>query len=171
MPYQERKKYFAATRILYLAAGILMGFIICRMFLVTFKMPDSSMEPNLQKGDTVLFLKHATPSPGDIVLLDSPAEPGAVLARRIVSIEGDTVEIKSKLLYINGKQRTANWRQKSTDKRVFPMNFTNRDNMPVMKLGRKEYFVLSDNLDPGYDSRNLGLVRRKSIIGKMIYRY
>ncbi len=108
---------------------------------------------------------------GDIVLLDSPSEPGRVLIKRILSTAGDTVEIKNKMLYINNKQVKLKWRYRSTDKRIFPMSFTYRDNMPVVKLGRKEYFVLSDNLDEGYDSRALGLIRGDSIIGKMIYQF
>ena len=171
MPFREKKRFSVIIKILYLAGGIAIGFIICRMFVVTFSMPDNSMEPNLRPGDTVVFLKHATPRPGDIVLMDSPVEPGRVLVKRVVSAEGDTVEIKNKVFYINNKQFNFKWKHRSADRRIFPMSFTYRDNMPVVKLGRKEFFVLSDNLDQGYDSRTLGLISRDLIIGKMIYHY
>jgi signal peptidase I len=108
--------------------------------------------------------------PGDIVLMDSPVEPDRVLVKRVISGEGDTVEVRNKVLYINNKKFDMPWKNRSIDKRIFPMNFTYRDNMPVIKLSRNQYFVLSDNLDHGYDSRNLGPISADSIIGKMIYK-
>jgi len=171
MPYREKKRFSVIIKLLYLAGGIAIGFIVCRMCIVTFSMPDNSMEPNLRKGDIVVFLKHTTPWPGDIVLMDSPVEHGRVLVKRVVSAEGDTVEIKNKVFYINNKQFNFKWKHRSNDKRIFPMSFTYRDNMPVVKLGRKEFFVLSDHLDHGYDSRTMGLISSELIIGKMIYQF
>src|SRR3990172_2460035 len=168
MLYQEKKATFTITivKIALIISGIIAGFAISRIVIVPFRMPDNSMEPNVHKGDTLIILKHLSPEPGDIVIFDSPAEPGRVLIKRVISTEGDAVEIRDKAVYINNKKFDFRWKTRSVDKRIFPMIFTHRDAMPALKTGRNQYFVLSDNLDQGFDSRTLGLIRKASIIGR-----
>ncbi len=171
MRYQERSQFAVIGRILFAALGVIAGFIICRIFIVPFTMPDDSMLPGLKAGDVLLVLKHVTPVPGDIIMVDSPVEPGRVLIKRVVAAEGDTVEIRDKIFRINGVISDFKWKTKSTDARIFPMNFTYRDNMPAIKMKRNEYFVLSDNLDRCFDSRSLGIIPGNLIAGRLLFRY
>ncbi|HPV42062.1 MAG TPA: signal peptidase I [Spirochaetota bacterium] len=171
MNYQERSGNNILIKIIAAVAGLAAGFIICRTAFLSFTMPDASMEPNLKKDDLVIILRHVTPRKGDIILFKSPAEPGRVLVRRIAAVEGDTVEIKDRVFRVNNGACEFPWKTRSTDRRIFPMNFTFRDNMPAVKIGRGSYFVLSDDLDRGYDSRSLGPIPEDLIIGRMIYRH
>lgn len=171
MDIQTKSGLGIIIKIISAVAGIFAGFLICRLTVIPFSMPDNSMKPSLKKGDTVIFLKHATPKRGDIVLIDSPVEPGRVLIKRVVAVEGATVEIRDKVFFINNDRFEIPWKTTSSDTRVFPMNFTFRDNLPAVKINRNEYFVLSDTLDTGFDSRALGVIRDDQIIGRMIYRY
>lgn len=171
LQYQEKSRFAVLGKILFAALGMLAGFIICRIFIVSFTMPDDSMLPGLKAGEFLLVLKHVTPAPGDIVMLDSPVEPGTVLIKRVAAVEGDTVEIRDRIIRINGAAADFKWKTKSADKRIFPMNFTYRDNMPAVKMNRNEYFVLCDNLDRGFDSRTLGIIPGGLISGRLIYRY
>ncbi|HNW28147.1 MAG TPA: signal peptidase I [Spirochaetota bacterium] len=171
MNYQERSGNNILIKIIAAVAGLAAGFIICRTAFLSFTMPDASMEPNLKKDDLVIILRHVTPRKGDIILFKSPAEPGRVLVRRIAAVEGDTVEIKDRVFRVNNGACEFPWKTRSTDRRIFPMNFTFRDNMPAVKIGRGRYFVLSDDLDRGYDSRSLGPIPEDLIIGRMIYRH
>jgi signal peptidase I len=158
-------------RIVSAAAGVIAGFLICRFILVPFSVPDNAMKPVLHKGDTVIFLKHASPKRGDVVLIESPVEPGRVLIKRVLAAEGSTVEIRNRVFFINNEKFEMPWKTVASDTRVFPMNFTYRDNLPAVKISRNEYFVLSDNLDTGFDSRALGVIKDDQVIGRMIYRY
>jgi signal peptidase I len=171
MNYQERSGNNILIKIIAAVAGLAAGFIICRTAFLSFTMPDASMEPNLKKDDLVIILRHVTPRKGDIILFKSPAEPGRVLVRRIAAVEGDTVEIKDRVFRVNNGACEFPWKTRSTDRRIFPMNYTFRDNMPAVKIGRGSYFVLSDDLDRGYDSRSLGPIPEDLIIGRMIYRH
>lgn len=171
MNYQEHEGNKTIIKIISAVAGILIGFIVCRTAFITFRMPDSSMVPNVKPNDTIVVLRHVTPRQGDIILFKSPADPGNVLVRRIVGVEGDTVEIRDKVIRINNSAFSFPWKTRTQDKRNFPMNFTFRDTMPSVKIGRNRYFVLNDDLDNGYDSRTLGLISEDLIIGRMIYRY
>lgn len=161
----------AIIKIISAVAGILAGFLLCRFILVPFSVPDNTMAPTLKKGDTIIVLKHVTPKRGDIVLIESPVEPGRVMIKRVLATEGATVEIRDKALFINNDRLVLPWKTTSIDTRVFPMNFTYRDNLPAVKINRNEYFVLSDNLDTGFDSRACGVIRDDQIIGRMMYRY
>src|SRR3990172_6694718 len=151
MNYQEKSRFGLIIKIVSATGGIIVGFIICRFFFTPFRMPDSSMEPNIRSGDMLFILKHTTPKRGDIILIESPVENGRVLIKRVAATEGDTVEIRNKTLLINSIAFNFRWKIKSSDKRIFPMNFTFRDNMPAVKISRNEYFVLNDDLDRGFD--------------------
>ncbi|MBP7738078.1 MAG: signal peptidase I [Spirochaetes bacterium] len=171
MNYQERTGNGILIKILSAVAGIITGFIICRIAFISFTMPDASMEPNVTRGAHVFALRHISPAKGDIILFKNPSEPDRVLLRRVAAVEGDTVEIRDKTFRVNNGAYSFPWKTRSRDTRVFPMNFSFRDNMPALKVGRNRYFVLSDDLDNGFDSRTFGPVADDLVIGRMIYKY
>lgn len=150
-------------------AGIILGFLIARMFIISFTVSDESMSPTLTKGSLVYILKHITPGYGDIILFYSPSEPGKVLLQRVIAAEGDTVEVRNKVVYKNNEKARFPWKTISRDARIFPMSVTARDNMPGVKLDENSFFLLGDNPDCSYDSRSFGVIRKESVIGKVIY--
>ncbi len=149
--------------------GIIIGFAFARFFFTAYKISDDSMEPEFKKNKTVIVLKLFSPIVGDAVLITNPADEGKVLLKRIAAAEDDVIEIRSKNITINGKNIQPYRNRKNSDPRVFPVNFSQRDNMPSIKLKRNEYFLLGDNLDISFDSREFGQVNKKNIIGKTIY--
>ena len=82
-----------------------------------YKVPTGSMEPSVEPGDRIVVAKAAygiripftdawlvrwaDPSPGDVVVLDSP-EDGSVLLKRVVALEGEVVEVRDGKLRIDG---------------------------------------------------------------------
>ena len=120
-------------------------------------------------GVAFAYLKAARgerPEIGDIVLIKSPIEPEKVLLKRIIAKEGDTIEIRNKIFYRNDKKIKFTWKTTSTDKRIFPMKFTGRDNSASFRMKRKQYFLVGDNLDYSFDSRNFGPIDEEDIIGR-----
>lgn len=159
------------VRIIMGATGLILGFLLTRAFLTSFTVSDNSMTPAFADGDRILILKTSSPAPGDIVLFRSPSEPDRVLLKRVIAAEGDVIEVRNKVFYRNNQKMKFPWKTISSDERVFPMNFTYRDNVPAMKVGRKQYFVLGDNLDYSYDSRSFGLITGDGIIGRFLYKW
>lgn len=152
------------------AAGVLIGFFLARAFITHYSVSDDSMLPNYKRGDLVLVLKHVSPSVGDAVLVRSPVEPDRALLKRVVGTEGDFIELRNKVLYRNNQKYSFKWKTKSVDNRVFPMSFTQRDNMPAVKIERRAVFVIGDNLDYSFDSRGFGPVDGSLIIGRVIFK-
>ena len=174
MYIQDEKKPIARSllvKALFLFTGLVCGLLLSRIFFQTYTITDDSMLPNLKKGDNAVILKSASPEPGDIVLVNSPIERHRVMIKRLVAEDGDVVEIKDKRFYINSAEFKFQWQVTSRDRRVFPENFSSRDSMPAVKVNNGYCFVLGDNLDYSFDSRDFGPVSEKNIIGKVLFKY
>ena len=101
-------------------------FLAVRAFLVeAFKIPTSSMEGTLLVGDyllvnkavyggEVLFLGASLPawrepSRGEVVVFHPPHDPGKNYVKRVVGVPGDTLEMKDKTLFLNGREMQENY--------------------------------------------------------------
>jgi signal peptidase I len=93
--------------------------LVVRAFVVeAFRIPSGSMAPTLLAGDHVLVSKLdyglrlpftqvrlvelGVPRRGDIVVFDSPREPGRDVVKRVVGVPGDVVELRDAVLHVNG---------------------------------------------------------------------
>ena len=97
-------------------------WLVLRTFLVeAFRIPSSSMERTLLVGD-FLFVNKALygaevpllhthlpsvrePRRGDIVVFDSRTEQGVKVVKRVIGVGGDTLEMRTNVLYRNGAQQ------------------------------------------------------------------
>ncbi len=152
------------------AAGFILGFIIIGIFISIMPVRGSSMNPSLNQGDRVLISTMSGIRRGDRVAVESPVEEGKMLILRVIAAEDETIEIRNKIIFINGKRFDQPWKIMLDRSSIFPMKFCYRDNMPPVKLSRKEYFLMGDNFDSSFDSRNFGKVNENRIAGKIIYR-
>ncbi len=174
MYIQDEKKPVARTifiKALFIFAGLVAGLLISRIFFQTYTVSDDSMLPNLRKGDRAVILKITEPEPGDIVLVHSPVERHTVMIKRLIAGDGDVVEIKDKILYVNSAAFKFRWPVTSRDRRTFPENFSKRDSLQALKIEKDFCFVMGDNLDYSFDSRDFGPVSEKYIIGRVLFKY
>ena len=127
-----------------------------------------SMRPTLEDGDRLLLdrfgFKLFGPRRFDIVLFKS--DSGQTNITRIVALPGESVVIRDGKLYVNEKRLETpaylQFGEVTSPGRV----------AESISLGRDEYFVLSDNLESGEDSRSesIGNVTRKMIRGRIWFR-
>jgi signal peptidase I len=113
---QAKKKTFEWIRALAWAVGI---WLVLSSFVVqAYFIPSPSMETTLMVGDVLFVNKflfgakipfiHAhlpairQPRRGDIVVFISPIED-SILVKRLIGVPGDTLQMKSAVLYRNGK--------------------------------------------------------------------
>jgi signal peptidase I len=90
------------------------------------------------------------------------------IVKRIIGLPNESIEIKDKVIYINNEELNEPWLKTHNDRRVLDKDVSNRDNLDSYIVGYNQYFVLSDNRDYGYDSRDFGDVHFGLIKGKVI---
>ncbi|HPS58779.1 MAG TPA: signal peptidase I [Spirochaetota bacterium] len=151
-----------------LTAGLILGFFCARIFFTVMTVNTKSMEPSVQEGSIVLLSVFSSVKPGEIVAVKNPAERGKLLLLRVIAAENDTVEIRNRVVYINDSKFEPSWKTRKNDITALPMKFCYRDNMPPVRLGRKEFFLLGDSFDDSYDSRTFGKITAGSVTGKAL---
>lgn len=135
----------------------------------------------------ISLLKLDNPQRGDVVTFTSPKD-GVRLIKRIVGIPGDTLQMKDEVLWINGVPATYSDEQAINEplvpgQSVPGIKLTEQANtsrrtvqfMPVVRALRDfgpvvvpadSYFMLGDNRDNSADSRYIGFVPRRLLIGR-----
>ncbi len=169
---RERVKQELREWIESLVIALVLALIIRAFVVQAFKIPSSSMIPTLVVGDRVLvnkFLyKFKEPQRGDILVFKYPDDPKKDFIKRLIAKGGDTVEIRSGNIYINGKKVE----EPFTIRKIHYFN-----NSPYATVGKEvkvpegSYYVLGDNSSSSKDSRYWGFVPRKNIVGKAFFLY
>lgn len=197
--------------------ALLLVFLIRSSIVEPFKIPSGSMIPTLLVGDHIFvnkfaygiklpfsdwildhpiyLIKREGPKHGDIVVFIYPRDESLYYIKRVIGLPGDTVELKDKVLYINGtsvsqdpllpketdpifdtlddaryvKNNLTLFREKMTNANHFVMidksNYLNEAYGPI-KVPEDSLFVMGDNRDFSNDSRVWGFVPMKNVKGK-----
>ena len=134
---------------------------------------------------TIKIAKWADPKRGDIVVLFSPVD-GVRLVKRVVAVPGDQVEMRENQLYINGvlaKQSPIASTELADYGRayVFAENLHGHQHQMMVtpeipaersfgpfEVPPDNYFVLGDNRDNSNDSRYIGFIERRRIVGEAV---
>ena len=166
--------------------AIVLALFIRTFVVQAFKIPSGSMEPTLQIGDHILVNKFiygvkipylrktiipvSEPDRGDIIVFRYPEDPDKDFIKRVIAVPGDTVEIRNKIIYVDGAA-VKNDVGVHTDSRVLSGAINHRDNLKPLTVPAGSYFVMGDNRDNSYDSRFWGFVEDRSIKGKAFIIY
>lgn len=155
-----------AFKLGFIFAGFLAAFLVLRIFFTPWIVRDSSMEPNFKKGQFVIVFKHfGAAKKGKVVLAHSPSGSDTVTLKRVAAVEGEKVEFIDKTILINGVKTALPWKTLSSDIRLLPEPFSRRDTMPETKIGKDQVFLLGDNLDFSFDSREFGPAAEDDLVG------
>ena len=151
------------SNILYVAAVILISFLIVRFVGQRTEVIGSSMVPTLEDGNQLITDKityrFREPERFDIIVF--PHEANEFYIKRIIGMPGETVEIRDDHeIYINGELLEEDYGYGVTD----PQELAGEK----VILGDNEYFVLGDNREVSLDSRyaEVGNIPRSIIIGR-----
>lgn len=166
--------------------ALIIAIIVRSFFIQAFKIPSSSMEPTLLIGDhllvnrmsyvakvpfTDIVLFHmGNPERGDVVVFRYPLERDKDFIKRVVATEGETVEIRDKAIFINGKRIQDPW-GRYLDKNILSGFLSPKDNMAPVRVPKNSIFVMGDNRDRSADSRFWGFVHRDDLVGRALILY
>jgi|WetSurMetagenome_2_1015567.scaffolds.fasta_scaffold01444_5 signal peptidase I len=151
------KSFLKELLITLLMAAVL--FVIFLYVIQRSPVDGTSMVPSLENGQQIIvsrvtYLFHE-PQRGDIITLHPPFASPKPFVKRVIGLPGETIEIKSGKVYVNGALLSEPYIKQS-------FTYT----MPAVKVPEGQYFVLGDNRDISEDSHYFGTIPKKNIIGK-----
>jgi signal peptidase I len=176
--------------------AMLLAFAIRVFVVQAFKIPSGSMIPTLLIGDHILVSKlsyglqwpgdckfrmtfppvtcyasrivvsFGEPQRGDVIVFRYPEDEEKDFIKRIVGLPGDRIEIRNKIVYVNGTPLQDKAYTQRVDPGVIDGTTNPRDNFGPVTVPEHAYFVMGDNRDQSLDSRFWGFVSDHKIKGK-----
>ncbi len=164
MDFREITEFFKDT-----FKYFIVFIVVVLLFLYVISMQQvvgPSMNPTLDEGNLVLIsklnYKIFKVKRGDIIVFEYDGMKN--LIKRVIGIPGDKIEYKNNKLYINDEYYVENYLKNVVT-----------DDFSTGSLGNEiipdnHYLVLGDNRENSMDSRDIGLISKKDIIGKVVVR-
>lgn len=141
--------------IVVLTVVYILNWNVARCAVVT----GNSMNPALSNGKIVFInrISHIYDRYDVIVIKSKRLNKNIV--KRIIGMPGDTVLIKNGYIYINGRKLNENY----GNEKIQNGGIAETEQF----LDKGEYFVLGDNRNDSIDSRKIGFIKEKEIVGKL----
>src|SRR6185295_17845022 len=165
-----------------LASTLLFVWLFTHHIAQATVVPTESMSPTILVGDHFFldkvafpanypetlqkFLPSRTIQRGEIVAFWPPANRSVPLIKRVIGLPGDTIEIRGRVVYINGRKLEEPYVVFADALRI-----PQRDDMAAVKIPADCFFMMGDNRDDSYDSRFWGFARRPDLIGTPLFVY
>lgn len=194
--------------------AVLVALLIRSFLWEPFNIPSGSMKPTLLIGDYLFVSKGSygysrysfpfgivpiegrmgakDPQRGDIVVFKLPSNPSIDYIKRVIGLPGDTVQVKSGRLYLNGKMvprkavgdhditsddgSTVHVREYietlpgGVQHAIYEeSDYGPLDNTPLYTVPAGHYFMMGDNRDHSQDSRvthTVGAVPFENFVGR-----
>ncbi|MBE5803761.1 MAG: signal peptidase I [Clostridiales bacterium] len=145
--------------------------LLVRQFAVEFvRVKGSSMRSTLQNKEVMLVTKteylFGRPKRHDVVICHYPGRYidkwnliKQYFVKRVVGLPGETVSIEEGVVHINGVPLEEPFLDEAHNRR--------KRSMEPVTLKADEYFVMGDNRDNSNDSRRVGPLKRRAIVGQV----
>jgi len=193
-----------------IAVAVLIALFLRAFVVEAFKIPSGSMIPTLEVGDHIFVNKfiygiripftnikigtsYRKPRRGEVIVFIYPVEPDKDFIKRIVAVEGDTVEVRDNILFVNDRpvqrvkaegecnyweyvENEDRWEERACDR--FVENMDGQQYSTIYDKGaaprssgprtvpKDAVFVMGDNRLNSHDSRAWGFVPLVNIKGK-----
>jgi len=181
------REYFEA-----MVTAVILAFFIRTFVVQAFKIPTGSMENNLLIGDHLLVnkfvfgptasrIEHAllpmgTIKRGDILVFKYPVQPDRDFIKRVIGLPGETLEVREKKVYINGKMLDEPYVH-YLDTYGGPSDLHEvtssdvREHFGPVTVPPDQFFMMGDNRDNSADSRYWGFLKRDYVKGRALMIY
>lgn len=149
---------------------ILTAIIVILIFLYVVSLQQvigPSMNPTLQDGDIAILNKIGHRffdiKRNEVVSLDYADTK--YLIKRVIGLPGEKIEFKNNTLYVNDQGYNETFLKDGTVTKDFSIKDLGYDKIP-----EDMYLVLGDNRGNSMDSREIGLIKKSDIKGKVFFR-
>ena len=194
---ERRKKKVVRETAEAIVIALVLALVIRTFGIQAFKIPSSSMEDTLLVGDHILVSKFSygiqVPHPamikvfglsvpffetrlkpvwgeierGDVIVFRFPGDRTKDYIKRVVALPGETIEVRNKRIYINGKP----WDDPYGVYKGSLGGGDRADNFGPYTVPEGHVFVMGDNRDRSFDSRFWGPVDISEIKGRAFIIY
>lgn len=152
--------------IVVIGIALLVAFLVRTFVLAHFVVDGHSMDYTLHDGDRVFVNKLSyrlhDPNRGDVVVLHQVTGASERdLIKRVVGLEGETVEVRNCEVRIDGLVLVEPY----LDPEVVPPGQCGGDFPPTL-VPDGEVFVMGDNRQGSQDSRSIGTIAEDDIVGR-----
>jgi len=127
------------------------------------------------------------PERGDIVVFKTPEDNKTDYIKRLIGLPGDKISIKSNKIFVNGLQinrefvQDEKYKEFEVDRYKETLNtkktyevyefkrkstLINTNDFPEITVQEDHFFVLGDNRDNSQDSRFIGTIPKKNLVGR-----
>jgi signal peptidase I len=176
-----------------IVVAVILALFIRTFVVQAFKIPTGSMETNLLIGDHLLVNKMVySPSAGwleerllpkkkiqrgHVVVFKFPEEPARDFIKRVIGLPGETVEIRNKTVYIDGKPLDESSyvhfleAPLKTSDPEYVVRGDSRDSYGPRTVPPGQLLVLGDNRDNSRDSRFWGFLPEDQVKGRALLVY
>jgi signal peptidase I len=150
----KRNPSFTLKRFpLLVLTALAVAFLLQQFVLDIIQVTSSSMAPTINVGGRY-FMDKITfdvrkPRRNDVVAFPSPVLAHHNLVKRIIATGGDTIQIRNKVVFINGLRLTEPYAYHSRDTILLV-----GDNLGPLEVPKGMAFVMGDNRDESEDSRD-----------------
>lgn len=156
------------TFLMALAIFSVIYFFIARPFQVS----GESMFPTYKDKEyiftNILGLKLTALKRGDVVVFKAPIDHSRDFIKRVIGLEGETVQLQDGSVLINGKKLDEK-SYLSLDIKTYGGSFLNDKEKITVPKGH--IFVMGDNRQSSSDSREWGFLKQTEVIGKTFLVY
>lgn len=136
------------------------------LVLQPHRIKGSSMEPNFHDKQYLLTDKvsyrFGDPKRGDVVVFKAPPDDKDEFIKRVIGLPGEQVMVRQGKIYVNGKELKEEY--------LIPGQFTPPGTSVTegrsFTVPANQYFLVGDNRDHSFDSRNFGFIDRSKLNGK-----
>jgi signal peptidase I len=171
---ESRNDLWSEARLLLrdLIFALMIAALVVVFIVQPVKVEGTSMLPRLHDGERIfvnklIYYDEYRWAPkierGDIVVFWFPDDPSKSYIKRVIGLPGDVIEVREGIVRVNGRDVEEGY----LDPRL---NLSHRSQSPT-DVRANYYFVMGDNRDNSSDSRSWGLVPKKYIYGKALFRY
>jgi signal peptidase I len=171
-----------------ICVAVILALFVRTFVVQAFKIPTGSMENNLLIGDHLLVNKfvHAPTTSsveramlpidpirrGDIIVFKYPEEPERDFIKRVIGLPGETIELRKKRVFIDGKQLDEPYvHYLSPPDQDDGDEFDVRVQYGPVTVPAGHFFMMGDNRDNSQDSRYWGFLPQEYVKGRALFVY
>lgn len=163
--------FFVFNGLEVLIQAFIIVMLLSSFFLRSLTVSGDSMQNTLKDKDNLIFISDIfrKPKEKDIVYLNTYDLFKQLIVKRIIAVEGQTVDIKKEgefcNVYVDGEKLNEDYvKEKISIEKIGKLNY------PIT-VPKGYVFVMGDNRNNSSDSREFGCVNSEKILGVCFFRW